>query len=219
MNKLDEILKSLAKIPGAEALAKQALAESAALAASLEEVDSLTASAGASKKAIAALTKERDAFKRDLDAGAAGKDDALKAALRERDEAKAAAEKAGKDLGLQRKREALGEALGIVDAKRRRFAVDTLLPQLPEDVVLDEAGRLVGATKAIKTFREEAPFFWSPADADPLVAEADRGNGGKPAGAGRPPIASSGPGRKDTQTRDEKISKWDKLMGRAPKPA
>ena len=227
METLAELLKALVKVPGAEDIAKKALAkfneDAATTKEELDDYAKLKAEAATAKAKFAALKAERDGFKRDLDAGAGSKDEAVKAAVAERDAAKARADKAELERDQVRRRSALADELGIVNPVRRAHATNALLAQLPADVTLDESGKLVGAAKVIKAFKESADFYWKgdgenddaeggddDAKAEAAAKKIDKGNGGQRKQAEI--LNKSGAGKKKGETFDEKISKWDAML-------
>jgi hypothetical protein len=212
MEKLQDILKALAKVPGAESLAQKALE---ALKAEGETADEAKAEIARLKRDLAAAEKARDALKKDLESSTTGKDEAVKAAQAERDALKQRIAELERERDNARKRAALGDALGIADPVRRKHALDALLARLPEDVVLDDKGELVGATKAVAAFRAEAPFYWPEGEEEEAPKDAGGSSVGRPANAGKAPLRRAGPGPAET-TREERIRKWDRLFGRAP---
>lgn len=225
MDEIEELLKSLEKVPGAEKLAKDLRGKFAAAKKGLDdELDSAKAEAATAKKEAKTHKSTADAYKRDLDAGASGKEEALKKATAERDDWKAKAEKAEAKAGAVLKRSLLQDELGITDPVRRRHATDALMGQLPEDVVVDENGKLVGAAKHVKAFRESAPFYWETTQGAEGEAgatgtagsaskeKADKGNGGPRPGSGAAPMKQSGAGAKKELSRAEKIAKYGDLL-------
>lgn len=227
MADLDDTLTALAKIPGAEALAKKA---QNALKEERDEVTVAATDFAATKKALKKAEAERDQAKKDLADGAAGKDDALKKAQTERDEWKGKAEASDAGLAAYKRRTALGNELGIQDATRREHALDAAFKKgLPDSMQVDEkTGRLVGATKFVREFHEGASFYWNPdeGDKEPEVDDEDtsakakekrmdKGNGGRP--GAKKTLKQGGTGSDENLTRKEKVDRWNQRFGRGKK--
>lgn len=188
MDKINEYLVALAKIPGAEDLAKKLTAEFKSFGDEHE----------ASKSKVSTLTKERDAargeaakHKSDLDAGATGKDEALRKITGERDDWKKKAEDGDarykrRDLELT-----IGDELGIADKATRDDAVASFMRAAPESIHLNEAGKLVGAAKAIEAFKAEKTWYFGAKGAEKKV----EGNGGPRPGSEPAPLNKSGTGQ------------------------
>ena len=228
MPTVDEHLKALAKIPGAEAFAKKAIE---ALKEERDENEVQLAEAATARKDLAKVTRDRDALKRDLDGAGAKTEDTVKLAQKDRDEWKAKAEANATELVLTRRRQALADELNIADPVRRAHAVEAAYKKLPDNVTLDEkSNKLVGAAKFVGQFKSEASFYWSPeelaaaeeatedeaaggagAGASARDRKIDKGNGGKP--GAKKTLKDSGTGNPDTATKGEKVDKWRGRFG------
>lgn len=211
MDEFEKTLADLEKVKGAEELAK-ALRKQVT-----EAFDTVRGEANTAKKDAASFKKTADAYKRDLDAAGATKEEALKGAQKERDDWKGKAEQAERVAAGARRRTAVADELGISDPERRRHATNAFLAELPEDVTLDDNGRLVGAAKHIKSFREKAGFYWDAAEA--AAIKVDAGNGGPRQGGEKPPTKTAGAGSKAEPTRNEKVKSWDSELYPQPQGA
>lgn len=195
---MDEVLEQLKNIPGAAEHATK-LAEQ--WKATSTELDTLRAEHGAAKKRLGSAEKDLAKYKSDLDGASKGADERFGALTKERDDAKAEAERLKGDFDGYKLRSAVAEKLGIPDATRRKRAVDAFVREyMPEGAGLDEKGELAGVEKALKTFREREGYFF---------AEADAGFGGKRAGGDPVPGAER---KSDKKGADDDVDAWSKKL-------
>lgn len=158
--------------------------------------------AGAEKRAKAA-EKLAEKLKSDLDVAARGNDAATAAALKERDEAKAIAERATSEYTAYRTRVALEKRLGIADEKWSRRAADAFLADYAGDgLQLDEHGAIVGADRALEAFKASEPQWFVGVEPAP-----ERPSPGRP-GSGPSPAKPAGAARAVAKTEREKIDEY-----------
>lgn len=158
--------------------------------------DTLKAEHSGAAKKLAAAEKELAKYKADLEAASKGGDERLTALTKERDDFKTQAEQRAADLESFKLRVALGDKLGVQDAKIRKRALDVFLAEYrPDGAGFDDQGELQGFDKALESFKKAEPFFFVPAP--------DPGNGGGRLGAD--PKASVPRGKEPPK---DKIATW-----------
>lgn len=203
MDKIQELLASLAKVPGAEDLTKKIASE----------VKGITDAHDTATAKLATVTKERDTFKTesakhkaDLDNGTAGKDEAVKKLAVERDDWRSKHEAAEAKLKRVALETAVGNALGIADPIARADAAASFIRVMPADAHLNDNGQLVGVSKAIETFKAERSYYFGAAGSEA------KGNGGPRPGGDPPPLKKSGTGA-GAETEDKRSAWATRLEG------
>lgn len=192
---MDEVLEQLKSIPGAADLHAK-LAEQ--WKATSTELDTLKAESGAAKKKLTQADKDLAKYKGDLDAAGKGADERLATLTKERDEAKALAEKVKGDFDGHLLRSAVGDKLGITDAVKRKRATDAFVREyMPEGAGLTDKGELQGVDKAVESFKKAEAYFFG--DAVEVVGAQRAGSGAAPA----KPAGGHAP-----KTGSEKVNAW-----------
>jgi len=97
---------------------------------------------------------------------------------------------------------ALGDKLGVQDAKMRKRALDVFLAEYrPEGAGFDDKGELQGFDKAMEAFKKAEPFFFN---------AAEPGHGGSRQGADPTPGVKPGNGKPSTE--DEQVLEWSRKL-------
>jgi hypothetical protein len=200
---MDDLLAELEKT-NADLAKKLRQAHSSAL----DEQKGLIAAAEKKAKAAEAAAAK---LKADVDSSGKTVEEATAAARKERDEAKAALEKAGADLSSYKLRTALERKLGISDEAWSRRATDALLTDFGEGLSLDDKGKLVGAEKAIEKFKAAEPKWFETTFEPPKVTTPRAGS------APTPGKVVGSATTKTPQTRAEKIAAHKASMAPASK--
>lgn len=183
---MDELLAELEKT-NADLAKKMRASHASALD---EQKGLVTAEAKKTKAAEAALAK----LKADTDASGKTVEEATAQARKERDEAKAEAKKIADERHADRVKLAIERKLGITDETKARRAVSAFLEHA-KDVDIDEHGKLVGADKAVESFKAAEAFWFDAPTTDPAKPTTPRAGSGpsaaKPAGSSNTKTAPS----------------------------
>lgn len=157
--------------------------------------DTLKAEHAAAAKKLTAAEKDLAKYKADLEASGKGTDERVSKLAKERDDFKTAAEQRAADLESFKLRVALGDKLGVQDAKMRKRALDVFLAEYrPEGAGFDDKGELQGFDKALDAFKKAEPFFFN---------AAEPGHGGSRLGADPKPSAPKG-----KEPPKDKVAAW-----------
>lgn len=167
------------------------------------EFDGQRQTAAAAAKTAKAAAADAAKYKADLEAASKGGDEAAKTAQRERDEARATAEKVTAEHTAFKLRTKLERKLGIANETKAKRAVGALLETHGADISFDDAGELVGADAAIESFKKAEDFWFRPDD-DTATAASEKKPAGARAGSGPTP----GKVANKPATPAEKISNW-----------